>query len=163
MKYKIRAFCIDLSKNIAKQRRAEFSNLENIIKKHETTGIGTNEIYLKDKLDYENLLNKKAEGAILRSKTKIYEENEKSSKYFLNLEKHNAVRNTIKMLKKTLKATPNLLSKRKLQMRLKIFTQIFQKKRKSVAKKLRRFLGTMNLPKITDELNENLKKNINVG
>ena len=47
MKYKIRAFCIDFSKNIAKQRRAEFSNLENIIKKHETTGIGTNEFYLK--------------------------------------------------------------------------------------------------------------------
>ena len=56
---------------------------------------------LRFKIDYENILNNKTEGAILRSKTRIYEKNEKSSKYFLNLEKQSAVRNTIKMLKKS--------------------------------------------------------------
>merc|ERR1712240_397221 len=99
MKYKIRCFCIEFSKKIAKKRRDEFEKLEQIIRDHETTEIGTNEIYVKAKLEYERLLNQKSEGVILRSKIRIYEENEKSSKYFLSLEKHNAVRNTIKMLK----------------------------------------------------------------
>ena len=70
---------------------------------------------MKAKIDYENTLNNKTEGTILRSKTRIYEENEKSSKYFLNLEKQNAVQNTIKMLKKPLKWTAQLQIKRKLQ------------------------------------------------
>ena len=65
---------------------------------HETTEIGPNEIYLRAKIEYENILNNKTEWAILRSKTRIYEENEKSSKYFLSLEKRNAIQNTIRML-----------------------------------------------------------------
>ena len=44
------------------------------------------------------MLNEKTNGSILRSKTTIFEQNEKSSKYFLILEKKNAVQNTIKLL-----------------------------------------------------------------
>ena len=60
MKYKIRCFCIEFSKKIAKKRRDEFEKLEQIIRDHETTEIGTNEIYVKAKLEYERLLNKKS-------------------------------------------------------------------------------------------------------
>ena len=47
LKFKIRSFCIKFSKKIAKQRREELENLENIIKVHETTEIGPNKTYLK--------------------------------------------------------------------------------------------------------------------
>ena len=50
----------------------------------------------KDK--FENLQNEKIKGQILRSKAKCYEQDEKSSKYFLNLEKKNGAQNTIKIV-----------------------------------------------------------------
>ena len=159
MKYKIRAFCIVFSKQIAKQKREDISKLESIIREHETSGIGTNENYLKAKLDYENLLNKSAEGAILRSKTKIYEENEKSSKYFLNLEKHNAVRNTIKMLKKYPDSDSEIVNQKQIINEIKDFySKLFKKRENQTPKNCDEFLEEMNLPRITDELNENLKK-----
>ena len=50
----------------------------------------------KDK--FENLQNEKKKGQILRSKAKCYEQDEKSSKYFLNLEKKNGAQITINFL-----------------------------------------------------------------
>ena len=41
----------------------------------------------------------KTQGYILRSKAKWYEEGEKSTKYFLNLEKSNALKKHIRKLK----------------------------------------------------------------
>ena len=57
-----------------------------------------NEYYtLKAKL--EKLLNKKIKGTILRSKARWYENGEKNSSYFLNLEKRNFLRKKISKLK----------------------------------------------------------------
>ena len=98
LKYKIRAFCIKHSKELAKKKREKFQKLEKIIKDYETHPSENSENYLASKLEFEQLLNEKTAGNILRSKTTIYEENEKSSKYFLSLEKRNASQNTIKAL-----------------------------------------------------------------
>ena len=43
---------------------------------------------------------KKTKGAIMRSKCNLYENNEKSSKYFLNLEKKKGESNIVKKLVK---------------------------------------------------------------
>ena len=43
-------------------------------------------------------MDEKTNGYILRSKTNWYENGEKSSKFFLNLEKKRAIQNTIKVL-----------------------------------------------------------------
>ena len=57
-----------------------------------------NEYYtLKEKL--EKVSNKKIKGTILRSKARWYENGEKNSKYFLNLEKGNILRKQISKLK----------------------------------------------------------------
>jgi len=83
MKYKIRAFCIKFSKNRAKEKREIFTNLEQQIKAHENApSPESSDNYLASKLEFERLLNEKTNGCILRSKTTIFEQNEKSSKYF---------------------------------------------------------------------------------
>ena len=144
MKYKIRCFCIEFSKNIAKKKREEIENLEKIIKIHETTEIGTNEIYVKAKLDYENLLNQRTEGVILRSKIKIYEENEKSSKYFLNLEKQNAVRNTIKMLKKNPETDEEIANGKDVVNEIRRFySNLFKLQKNQTKEKCDEFLDTL--------------------
>ena len=158
MKYKIRCFCIEFSKKIAKKRRDEFEKLEQIIRDHETTEIGTNEIYVKAKLEYERLLNQKSEGVILRSKIKIYEENEKSSKYFLSLEKHNAVRNTIKMLKSPENDDEITNPKDVVKEIRSFYSNLFKLQKNQTREKCDQFLDTLDLPRIPNDLNENLKK-----
>ena len=65
--------------------------MEEVIQKYENTPMDSQTItpdqYLVNKLAFENHLNDKTNGYILRSKVRTYEQNEKSSKYFLNLVK----------------------------------------------------------------------------
>jgi len=57
------------------------------------------EMYKKAKQDTELYYWEKTQGSILRSKCQIYEEGEKSTKFFLGLEKKRAINGTIDMLK----------------------------------------------------------------
>ena len=54
--------------------------------------------YLQIKGEWEKLIKKKTNGIILRSKAKWSEEGEKSTKYFINLEKRNYNQKCIKKL-----------------------------------------------------------------
>ena len=45
-------------------------------------------------MEYDSIYEGKAEGAIIRSKATWYEKGEKSSKYFLNLERHKKTRSS---------------------------------------------------------------------
>ena len=68
----------------------KFQRLEAVLKKYESTPAGLNTQspeYLTAKIEYETMLNEKTKGTILRSKATLYEQNVKSSKFFLNLEK----------------------------------------------------------------------------
>jgi hypothetical protein len=90
VKYYIRKFTIDFSKKLAKEKRKEEIDLEYKIRTFETNPLSTeisNEVYTICKDKFENLQNEKIKGQILRSKAKFYEQDEKSTKYFLNLEK----------------------------------------------------------------------------
>ena len=92
---------MDFSKNNARQQNIQKNHHENIVKKFETTEDKSSEdIYLQSKLFLDNLIEERTKGAILRSKSQWYEKGEKSSKFFLNLEKKNSINNTVKKLSK---------------------------------------------------------------
>ena len=94
LKYKVRQFTINYSKEKASETKARRISLEKTVKRLEIS-LSTNsnetllEEYYKYKNELESICNFIAEGIILRSKASWHEHGEKSSKYFLNLEKRN--------------------------------------------------------------------------
>ena len=98
LKYEIRKFSSQYSKNLAKIQNIERQKLENQIKELETNVSDKNSnieyIACKDKLDA--IYEKKANGLKIRSKCDWYEHGEKSTKFFLNLEKNRAVQSQIR-------------------------------------------------------------------
>ena len=90
-----------LLKKIAKIKRDMKVNLETIVKNFETTAQDftiSEQQYLAAKNELENLYNEKIEGQILHSKVHWYEDGEKSSKFFLNVEKKKGIQNTVRIL-----------------------------------------------------------------
>ena len=91
IKYTVRKFSINFSKRLAKERRETVSHLEKTVTNFETKPSHESETteiqYIAAKNELENINNRKTEGYILRSKCQWYEAGEKSSKFFLNLEK----------------------------------------------------------------------------
>lgn len=103
IKYEIRKFLIIFSKELARNRKKAYQQLESEIKNIE------NKIeWEKDELLYaqhDNLLkslevesNYITEGIIIRSKATWYEQGEKSTKYFLNLERRNKTKTHVRKL-----------------------------------------------------------------
>ena len=103
VKYK----CRDLSRQISieksrerKSQRVELENrlaeLENIITTNSSEEVIT--VYNNYKSDLEALYNYITEGIIMRSKSNWYEFGEKSSKYFLNLEKRNKAKSHVRTI-----------------------------------------------------------------
>ena len=164
MKYKIRAFCIKFSKNRAKEKREIFTNLEQQIKAHENApSPESSDNYLASKLEFERLLNEKTNGCILRSKTTIFEQNEKSSKYFLSLEKKNAVQNTIKLLLDNSIEQKEITDPKQIANQIKVFySSLFSRKSQMSAEDCQKFLKNLTLPKVSHELNEMLKKPLTI-
>lgn len=96
LKYEIKKFAINYSKNIAKLKRLNKltldQKLESMIKRNIS----------QDSEEYKNIVKEldeyyehEANGIRIRSKCNWYELGEKSTKYFLNLEKKNAKMSTI--------------------------------------------------------------------
>ena len=91
-KYKIRQFSKDYATRKSKDRRTKRVALKTKVKELESI-ISTNsndlviEEYHKCKAELEDVYDYITEGIILRSKTDRYELGEKSTKYFLNLER----------------------------------------------------------------------------
>ena len=105
LKYEVKKFTINYTKQIAKEKRQQCTNLENQLK------------ILKKCLDQEDSLSKYnavkneldaiydhiTEGIRIRSKCKWYKSNKKSTKFFLNLEKQRGAQNTMKNLLLTIR------------------------------------------------------------
>ena len=105
IKMEIRSFTVQYSKRKARLEKDKENQLltklndlqEKLCSSRNDLNL-LNEYYaLKAKL--EKLLNKKIKGTILRSKARWYENGEKNSSYFLNLEKRNFLRKKISKLK----------------------------------------------------------------
>ena len=101
LKYDMRKYNIKFSKNKSRKSKIEKTKHENIMKSFETTP--QNKEILQDEYErskswLENWHEEYTKGVILRSKSDWYEQGEKSTKYFLNLEKNNSVKNTIRKM-----------------------------------------------------------------
>ena len=98
LKYELRKFSIKFSKNRSKLRNLQKNAHEKIVKDFETNPSPTclQEQYDDSKSWLESWYDDLTKGAILRSKSEWYEKGEKSTKFFLNLEKKNSTKNTIR-------------------------------------------------------------------
>ena len=99
LKYEIRKFSKKFSKEAARSKKIESSALETKLKILESKIRDRDDpeyVHCKEELDklYEGKIN----GAIIRSRCDWYEHGEKSSKFFLNLEKNCAVQNQIRTI-----------------------------------------------------------------
>ena len=100
LKYKIRKFAINFSKKLAQNSRKLQRDLETKIKNLEHNIINEdifNE-YKTAKDELENFCDNIVTGVKIRSKCNWYQYGEKSTKYFLNLEKQKAVNGTVKKI-----------------------------------------------------------------
>ena len=88
LKYEIRKFTIHFSKKCVKEENKDQNFLEKELKKLEKslTNLQANEYYLGRKQKLQNIYTKKVNGIRIRSKCNWYENGEKSTKFFLNLE-----------------------------------------------------------------------------
>ena len=105
IKYKMRSFSITYSKNKARDRKAERLGLESKVNHLESTFTTDTceelkKEYEESKAKLEQLYDYFTQGAIIRSKCSWYEKGEKSTKYFLNLEKHRKSMTQVRKLTK---------------------------------------------------------------
>ena len=97
MKFEIRKFTISYSKIRAKSNREIKNDLENKLKDltNDLNNYDKLQKYSKIKSELEEIYEKFVEGAKVRSRCTWYEEGEKSTKFFLNLEKKRALQGQI--------------------------------------------------------------------
>ena len=153
LKYEIRKFTINFSKNKAKNKRKEKAFLENKINKLEQVSDDNN----NNKIDYEICKGKLNEiyddisnGIKIRSKCNCYEYGEKSSKFFLNLEKHRAAQNTVKKFLSTNDLEITNFEKISKEL-LYFYENLFKKKNTCTKEKLEQFLNSISLPTLTND------------
>ena len=103
IKYNIRAHTINYSKKKAKERNATESNLQDELKKakqeYETMPSDSNATRLNAAQEkVETFYEERTKGIIIRARARWHEHGEKSTKYFLNLEKRNHIKKHIRKL-----------------------------------------------------------------
>ena len=96
-KYEIRKFSIHFSKDIARNKKTERTYMENKLKALVTSpNFVDNPEYAETNEKLDKIYQEKTTGIRIRSKCDWYEHRQKSSKFFLNLEKYSAVQNQIR-------------------------------------------------------------------
>ena len=106
MKYKVKEVCIHESKIKAKEKKADIKILENEITlaEKELIRVPDSQHALEGKKNAEKALDiyhiERTRALIIQSRTQIYEEGEKNSKYFLNLVKSSQEKSMIRSLDK---------------------------------------------------------------
>ena len=152
IKYEIRKFTMMYSKNVAREKRRVLEKNEKITAEFESKSPNEYSIseveYNRGKQEIETYHREKAKGYILRSKCEIYEEGEKSTKFFLGLEKKRAINGTIDSLQ--------VEGNKEVQNYTEVFEEIngFYKmlftKQDLNKSDTRIFLEGLNLPKISE-------------
>ena len=150
LKYEIRKFSMDFSKKAAKDRRATQLELETRLKELENTDnyIENNE-YVRKKNDLEKIYDDYIEGVRIRSRCSEYELGEKSTKYFLNLEKHRA---KVSLINKIIDSNDReILDQKDIQNELKLFySNLFTDKCKISQNECNTFLNSVELNTLGD-------------
>ena len=103
IKYRIRQFSIKYSKGKAREKRERVSKIEKMLQtcEEQCSKCPSDENFeqLENlKIEYDDLYEDLAKGAIIRSKATWYEKGERSNKYFLNLESHNKSKSSVRKI-----------------------------------------------------------------
>ena len=152
IKFEIRKFTLKYSKKFAREKRRVLDLNEKITREFETKPRNEHSIsdeeYERAKQEIENFHSEKTKGYILRSKCQTYEEGEKSTKFFLGLEKKKAISGTIDSLMvgedKEVKKYNEVLNE------IRTFYQKLFSKQDLNEPDTHIFLEGLNLPKISD-------------
>ena len=151
LKYEIRFFTIKFSKDLAKTRKSKQYFLENKLKFLESNlncDINSAEnIDCKNQLEviYDDI----AEGIKVRSKCQWYENGEKSTTFFLNLEKTKPTQGTVKKLEIDNKERDNSVeSNKELE---KFFENLFKRKPSEMKHVYNEFLRDISLLTLNQE------------
>ena len=101
LKYEIRYFTQTFSKKKARDRRDHIKKLEDLVKVTEhnlcvSSSDTTKRAWEQAKSNLETEYDYVTQGIIMRSRAEWVEKGEKNSKYFLNLEKANKIKSTIR-------------------------------------------------------------------
>ena len=112
IKYHIHKFTISYTKEKSRKFKEQYTILEKEVKEIEATLSGNSSIseiekYRDLKMKLEQCYDKITEGIIVRSRVQWLEKGEKSSKYFLNLEKRNKNKSCIRKILKEGKEITN--------------------------------------------------------
>ena len=158
IKCSVRGECIKYSTsrkrnklNRITEMEKKINQLENDYKKHQNTQI--EDELNTTKLELQKLIEYKTLGAIIRSRTKWYEEGEKNTKYFLKLEQRNAnnkVINRLDLPDGTTTSDPN-----KILNAQKLFYEKLYKSKQNQAEDT--VFDDLNLPKIPAQIKENIQ------
>jgi len=163
LKYEIRKFAMQFSKNLSKQKKQAQMLLELKLKQLEEsdTILSSNNEYLQTKLELENILNTKTEGIRIRAKCNEYEHNERSTKYFLNLEKRNGKLSAITVL-----TSPNdadILEHDKIMNEiLDFYSNLFKDKCNPTSESCKQFLDNLPIKVLNDEQKSLCSENITI-
>ena len=155
LKYKRRQFAKDYATRKAKERKAKRAALETKVGELESI-ISTNsndlviEEYHKFKAELEKIHNYITKGIILRSKTDWYELEEKSTTYFLNLEKRNKAKSHIRKIYN--ENNEESADSNEILAKLKEFYSNLYKRRSSKSETdCLNYLKNINIPKLSNE------------
>ena len=153
LKYKIRLFATEFSKKLVRSKKDRIDILTDELRKLEVdiTENNSEQIKLK-RQEVEQLMSEKTEGIILRSKVRWYEQGEKSTKYFYNLEKRNHQKKTMKKLNVNGIITED--PKKILEEQRNFYEDLYTSKVKQTNENSDlegKFLHSATLPKLSDE------------
>ena len=100
-KYRIRQVSIKYSKEKARKKRKQISDIEISLRYceercNESPTLKNQEELEMLKMEYDSIYEQIAKGAIIRSKATWYEKGEKSNKYFLNLDTHKKAKSSVR-------------------------------------------------------------------
>ena len=150
LKYNIRKYTIKFSKELAKNTNKTIDDLETKLKHYEKHENYVDNIdYKVCKLQLDEIYEKKAKGIRIRSKCNWYEHGEKSTKFFLNLEKHRAIQSQIHSV---IINQDEITDQDEINKQIFSFYQsLFSRQVQVQTDKIDAYLDNIPLPKLTNE------------
>ncbi len=155
-KVKVKQYSISYGKNKAFKRKSELDNIRNNVKVltgnlvEEPTNDKLKAQLTKAQIELGVIENVSAEGARIRSKVNWIQNGEKSTKYFLNLEKHRGKQRGMIRLKKE---NGEIVTEQQeiMNEQVKFYRNLYKKKTNFDKQKLHEFLNDVNIPKLSKE------------
>ena len=160
LKFEIRRFTIDFSKLYAKKQRQEILKLESNLKSFEShhQNYENHDEYISCKNKLDLIYEGKAKGIKVRSRCDWYEHGEKSTKFFLNLEKYHATQSHIRSI---LVDEKELTDRGKINTQLVLFcNKLFSKNLAKQFSNLETYLEKILLPKLSLDQKQLCKGNL---